>query len=153
MGTASPPKREIILTPLKATYKGGKPALVISILCHFRGLFRTGLEVQLSDSPLRCARSKFPKGPFYGNYMPLLVRHTYFTAMWQLALSDLQIMRKPGSTGEGAPLHAATADKESDEVVPVDLLKDTFERVFATPSAQTVGRYRLDGQAPSYATQ
>jgi hypothetical protein len=41
VGTASPPKRENIVTPLKATYKGGKPAFglsMLSILCHFHGL-------------------------------------------------------------------------------------------------------------------
>jgi hypothetical protein len=41
VGTASPPKRENILTPQKATYKGGKPASwlsMLSILCHFHGL-------------------------------------------------------------------------------------------------------------------
>jgi hypothetical protein len=41
VGTASPPKRENILTPQKETYKGGKPAFwlsMLSILCHFHGL-------------------------------------------------------------------------------------------------------------------
>jgi hypothetical protein len=45
VGTASPPKRENILTPQKATYKGGKLASwlsMLSILCYLHGLpFRT----------------------------------------------------------------------------------------------------------------
>jgi hypothetical protein len=41
VGAASPPKREPMVTPQTATYKGGKPASwlsMLSILCHFHDL-------------------------------------------------------------------------------------------------------------------
>ena len=52
VGTASPPKRENILTPQKATYKGGKPASWLSMLSiprHFHGLFLEKLGFLFSD--------------------------------------------------------------------------------------------------------
>ena len=83
VGAASPPKREPIVTPQIATYKGGKPASwlsMLSILCHFHGLL---FARQMLDKPI-CRN--VPHSPRDAHRYPSLV----IECIGDLALSEIQ---------------------------------------------------------------
>ena len=100
MGTASPPKRENILTPQKATYKGGKPALwlsMLSTLCHFHGLL---FARQVLEKPMCSRRVQFAtfgarcsSAPHRLSLSALAIRLRIETTSQAIHMSELPVLR------------------------------------------------------------